>query len=88
MRGMCMLRIYEVEFGNNKCLIDERIKRNKTYAISVRFMFEPLIRNLCEIDLGYYFKLEDEIDDYVIGVFIVLKDNRIFLICRKANPYA
>lgn len=83
-----MRRIYEVEFGNNKCLIDERIKRNKTYAISARFMIEPLVRNLCEINLGHYLKLEDEIDDCVIGVFIVLKDNRIFLIYRKVNPYA
>ena len=81
-----MCRIYEVEFEHKKCFIDERIKRNKTYAISARFMTEPLLRNLCEINLGYYLKLDDEIYDCVIGVFIVLKDNRIFLIHRKVNP--
>ena len=83
-----MRRIYDVGFEHKKWLIDERIKRNRTYAILVRFMFEPLLRNLLEFDLVDSIDLADIIDVDIIGIVLVLRDNRYFLMYRKFNPYA
>lgn len=82
-----MHRIYEVGFEHNKCFMDERLKRNKTYVIFSRFLTEPLFRNLREINLGY-FKLEDVIGVNRIGIVLVLRNNEYFLMYRKFNPYA
>ena len=82
-----MRRIYEVEFEHNKCFMDERFKRNKTYAIFPRFFTEPLFRNLCEINLGDSIYLADIIDVNITGIIFVLRVG-CFLMYRKVNPYA
>ena len=92
-----MRRIYEVEFKNNKCSIDERIKRNKIYAIRSRFLtaplfrnlweVTPLFRNLWEVNLGNPIDLADIIDGSIVGIVFVLRDDEYFLIHRKFNPY-
>ena len=87
MKVVYMRRIYEVEFKNNKCFIDERIKRNKTYAIHSRFLTAPLFRNLWEVNLGNPIDLANIIDGSIIGIVFVLRDDEYFLIHRKFNPY-
>lgn len=82
-----MLRIYDLCFEHNKCFMDERFKRNKTYAIFPRFFTEPLFRNLCEINLGDFIYLADIIDVNIIGIIFVLRDEYFFMY-RKVNPYA
>lgn len=82
-----MCRIYEVEFEHKICFTDERIKRNKTYAIFSRFLTEPLLRNLWEFDLEDSIDLAGIIDVDIIGIVLVLRNNEYFLMYRKFNPY-
>ena len=84
-----MRRIYDMNFDSRKSyFINEEIKCNRDYAITSEFLSVPLPRNLIDLGSGYFSNLADIIDVDIVGIFIVLENNRYFLLSRKANPYA